>query len=1323
MSNKGKIFLYSFLILLAAGFSYLYIWEKPKLERVVELYVENFSQKDDIPFTIDIGRTNFSIFPLQLELYNTKFGPKKDLRKYTGEFRIEKVSLRPSFFDLLVGKFWLSLLKIEGSTLDLNIPASAQSADMPDTDFELNSILKRIPISEINIQNFKVNANYQDKYFVTTESLYVKAYNEKSSLIVTVKDPNLGVRKDKKQKPLNFLTEFQLMVTSNTVSLSKVKLVKETSYFLASGNFTYDNSPENIEELNINTRINSNFSDINRWVNLLHKTDALDILKGNIKTDFHFTKKNKKQDIVTEVDGDFNKLQIENVILGDLKVNAKLPDTKHLVIERVEANLSGDNKAIIDNIRVNIGEDKTTFQAGVQVKQAQLHSFLRDSTIADIPVWLQVDGSVKCEGVFEKNLKVECPGAATVSNIKIQNGERTKNIVAAKKAEIAGTMTITEKNISYKAQAQIQSIKGKSSGVISYEKGFDIQYESENLNLAEISPIADLQFAGMAKTKGSTKGNSDWATFQMDISASQFEFEQYFFGEISTQLKYKSGTLFFEKLKGNIESTRYQGMLNVNLTEENIKGDIQLPFFRMADIQQSILKKVDLEDRFLGSGSGRIQLNTPFDVDQLNFILDARLFKGEAFGEQYNEASLEAESVDGIIILQQCLLEKEKSKIRLKGTIDTQLESNINFSVSNGFLQHSTILKEQELPISGTFQAQGEILGNLGSPVIKTKAKISQLIFNKKKYKDAIFAYDNSNKQTNLQFNIPEQLEFLVILPESDLKSLFVDVNANQLDIAPILGFVVSEDSTRSYVIETSGEISGNFDTRNFWNSEFSSTIRNISLNYKANKIETTIPTNIELKNGKLFLNEISVLGNRQFLKVTQPYTEEFRTKFIINSRMNIAFFKIFAPFIEKIDGYSTLRLELTVDRDQMKLIGSSYTTDSFLKFPGFPHPLEDISADILFNQNKVLINSISGQMAGGNVRGSGEVRLPGDGKFDIEINTNIENANIDFPEGFKTRGNANISLSGSEQPFKLSGNYDVLEGLIESNFSGGAGGENTDLLEELLKKEITSPLILDIDIDTKNSVEVRNSLVDGYISGKLKIFDKIDTPRISGEAFFDNDSVIKFREQEFDILSSNFSFEGEHPINPKLAMSAKTRVNGYDVNLLLQGRASKPVLNLTSQPPLPESQIISMLALGQLPDEFDPTQQNSLNSDPNAPQQQGFEVGTSLLGNNPLGRELKERYDVDVEVSTSFDDQTNSAVPRVTLRRKISKKLELSGSSTTGENNRQEGRVTYELNDDISTIFRLRNRPLDQNNLNSNPTVRQNNSFGVDVEYKVEFD
>lgn len=1325
MSNIKRIFLILFLSLICVSFGYLYIWEKPKLEKIVENYVESLSKDESVPFNIDIGKTNFSIIPLQVELYDTQLKPKKELSKTLDNFDIKFIAVQPSLIDLFVGKFWISHLHIKGSQVNIKINPTQKNSKTVKTEINLNSILKRIPLSQVNIQDIQLDLNVFNQHFIKTENLFIKAYNEKSSLIITLKDPNIQYKNEKSPQFINFLADLQMMATKDSLSLSKLKIVKDSSYFLASGNLLYSSSPLSMQEAQIKTRIKSDFEKLKVWSNQVYKNNYFDSLKGLFKTDINLSKIGTEKNFSVNLTSSLDKLQVGKVKIGQIDLKASMPTKELIQIDSVKANLSGNNKVLINNGKVTLGK-KTTLSADLELKDTQLQSFLKDSGISDVPVWLKINGNLSCNGFYDKKLSVDCPGALTLSNVKIKNASRTKTIVAAKKLDVAGNINISESAISYKANAKLPETKGKSNGVIDFEKGFKINYETDNLNFAEIGQIGELEFLGTAKCKGSTQGDSHSATFFIDIEGENFEFEKYFFGALKSRLSYKSGVLYFDNLNGNIESTRYNGNLSVNLLKDNIKGDIQLPFFRMSDVQQSIAKKVDLKQRFLGSGSGRIQLDTPFEIDRLNFHLDARLFKGKAFGEDYNEAKLKAQAVDGIIIIQQGLLQKEKTSFNLKGTLDTKLQSQFQFTAHRGFLQHSSLMKTFNIPLAGEFDASGQIYGPLENPIIKTKAKIKNLIFNKKKYGESLFNYDNSNKQTNLQFNIPNQLDFLILIPEDDASNYFVNLTANKLDVAPLVGFLVSEDATRSYTIETSGELSGQINTQDWWESEFSSTIKEISLDYKSNKIVSTIPTNIELKNNNLFFNELSLVGKKQFIKITQPYTSKYSTKFIINARINIAFFKLLAPFIEKIDGFSTLRLELSFNHKNLKLIGSSYTTDSFLKFPGFPHAFESLNADILFNQNKVLINSISGELAGGKVLGNGEVNFKGAKDFDLLINTNMEDINLSFPEGFNTKGRASISLSGSGLPFTLSGNYTVTEGLIDNNFNSSSNSNNTDLLEELLKKEISSPLLLNLDIKTENSVEVRNSLVEGYIEGDFKVYDKITTPKIKGEAHFEDDSIstsiVKFNENEFEVTSSSFIFEGKTPINPKLSLRSKTRLNSYDIDLFLQGRASKPLLTISSQPPLPETQIISMLALGQLPDQFDQTSGNNVNNtDGNS--SAGFEIGTSLLGNNPLGKEIKDRTGFDVQFSSSFDDQSNAAVPKITVRRKVTKKLQISFSQATGSSSQSEGRVSYELNNQLSTIFRVTNFSDDSNNTNNTNSTRQNNPFGIDLEYKLEFD
>ncbi|MCJ8277904.1 MAG: hypothetical protein HRT44_12375, partial [Bdellovibrionales bacterium] len=538
--------------------------------------------------SVKIEKATISFLLPRLELINTSVIPKGDLKKTLKPLSVNKVRVAPTLLDLIIGKFWISWLEIEGTEVTASIKSDPDKPESKKkTEINLSLILQQVPISEAQLSQVKLHLNIEDQYKIHTESLNFKAYNKKSSLIVTLKEPELNIRKAGREEGLSFLIDSQLMLTKNTLSLSKLKVVKDDSFFLASGNARFSKNFENVEELQMNTRIKSSFPTVNDWVNRFDDIKDLEILKGNFKTDIDISKNKSSKDFALGIEGQLNSFQIEKVILGDLNVKAQIPNENEINVSKIDLNLSGGSRASIENAKVNLGEE-TTFTADVNIPQAQLHSFLRDSQIADIPVWLGLSAKVKCEGSYKDKLNIVCPGEVKAKNLKIQNASRTKTIVKADKVDIAGEMTITEKAISYKATAAMPISKGESEGVISFEEGFNIKYTSPIVDFEEVGPIADLNFKGQALVKGTTKGSAKTATFSMDVESTEFDFEDYYFGSLNTNLGYRSGNLYLKSMKGDLESTRFNGQLNINLKKELISGDIQLPFFRMEDVQQAI---------------------------------------------------------------------------------------------------------------------------------------------------------------------------------------------------------------------------------------------------------------------------------------------------------------------------------------------------------------------------------------------------------------------------------------------------------------------------------------------------------------------------------------------------------------------------------------------------------------------------------------------------------------------------------------------------------------------------------------------------------------
>jgi translocation and assembly module TamB len=257
-----------------------------------------------------------------------------------------------------------------------------------------------------------------------------------------------------------------------------------------------------------------------------------------------------------------------------------------------------------------------------------------------------------------------------------------------------------------------------------------------------------------------------------------------------------------------------------------------------------------------------------------------------------------------------------------------------------------------------------------------------------------------------------------------------------------------------------------------------------------------------------------------------------------------------------------------------------------------------------------------------------------------------------------------------------------------------------------------------------KNPVLVNNSLVKAQVTGEVKASGTPDRLLLDGTLTPQPGGLAYFRYTPFEITSGFVEYDKMPPDNPKIYMTANAHVtesvqdeqqrsteHQYDVNLLVQGRAKPPQITLTSQPPLSQREIVSLLALGVTGTGMDAsTSEEQASSTSSA-------VGAALL-QNAGGRRLKDSLGVDLKVSSSQPTPENASKPKVTLSKQWTPKFGASASSTLQANPSNEVKLEYKMNKNISVIGSW-----DGKETNAESTGEPAQSvFGLDLEYKVQF-
>lgn len=124
---------------------------------------------------------------------------------------------------------------------------------------------------------------------------------------------------------------------------------------------------------------------------------------------------------------------------------------------------------------------------------------------------------------------------------------------------------------------------------------------------------------------------------------------------------------------------------------------------------------------------------------------------------------------------------------------------------------------------------------------------------------------------------------------------------------------------------------------------------------------------------------------------------------------------------------------------------------------------------------------------------------------------------------------------------------------------------------------ETTAPLAVDLDIAVSlpRRVFVRGRGLESEWSGNLVVAGTSAEPRITGEVALVR-GTLTFAGKRFDLQRGVVAFTGAKKIDPLINAVAEYRSTEITAFVAITGLASQPEIEITSQPPLPESEVLS---------------------------------------------------------------------------------------------------------------------------------------------------
>ncbi|MBY0565594.1 MAG: translocation/assembly module TamB domain-containing protein [Hyphomonadaceae bacterium] len=251
---------------------------------------------------------------------------------------------------------------------------------------------------------------------------------------------------------------------------------------------------------------------------------------------------------------------------------------------------------------------------------------------------------------------------------------------------------------------------------------------------------------------------------------------------------------------------------------------------------------------------------------------------------------------------------------------------------------------------------------------------------------------------------------------------------------------------------------------------------------------------------------------------------------------------------------------------------------------------LVDVDARVALGEQGVTIQTVTAAGAnGGRIVATGGSANPREGRITVAL----ENVRIaDRPEA-RARANGELTLAWEGLHSTLSGGIDIIEANLDMAAQAEAGIPTLDVIEinrpdledEPLSGEDEAPRSngsteLNVRISAPGRVYTRGRGVDAEWALDMRLAGTARAPRVFGEARATRGSIA-LSGQPFEIDTAIIRFNGD-PLDAQIDLVAERSTPDLTAYLTLTGTARDPEVSFSSDPGLPEDEILPQILFGR---------------------------------------------------------------------------------------------------------------------------------------------
>jgi translocation and assembly module TamB len=434
------------------------------------------------------------------------------------------------------------------------------------------------------------------------------------------------------------------------------------------------------------------------------------------------------------------------------------------------------------------------------------------------------------------------------------------------------------------------------------------------------------------------------------------------------------------------------------------------------------------------------------------------------------------------------------------------------------------------------------------------------------------------------------------------------------------------------------------------------------------------------LEDRKLSIRALSMKGDTTEFKLSGNMMIGKSYDLVLEGSSSLAPLKAISKTIDVVKGNASFVFSVSGDWEKPKINGGMDVNNGTLGFRDIHYRLTSVSAYIYIDEDRIAIERANGKLSGGDVSISGAAYLE---RFSIKrffLESRLHNITASVSKDFWVSFDGNLYYRGTLKTQTLMGDIAIRR----AKYS-----ERIEWKSWLLKARPKERPRVEVTTLDKTNLNVRvsgtNLFIDNNVaraSMKMDILLRgtIGQPILLGKVET-KEGIVYFRNNEFKVLKASVDFANPNQINPYFDIAAETRVRNYNIRLNLDGYAEQFNLSLSSSPALDETDIFSLLTVGQIGKHL-----------------KGLEGGIGAgEAASFLAGKMQDVFEERLKAITGFDrvqidpyvsKSTGTVMPRVTIaKRLLGDKLYVTYSTAVGTGEEQVLKLEYTLGKNTSFV------------------------------------